>query len=551
MTSDLEKLSKQELLNKIRLLSAKIENSENSENIMLHEFQVHQVEHEMQNRELHKTQQQLEETRDNYADLYDFAPVNYFTFDEKGIIKNINLTGANMLGEMRGHIIGKPFTRWLTKEYRQAFYEHLAEVFKAGTKVSGGLKFKNATGELIDTRIESIRYHNISNNDAQCRSVIIDITESNKTKNKLFSKARQLQLITDSLPVLIAYINVNEEHLFANKIYAETFNFSPDLIINKTAEEIWGSNIYDEVKNNIRLCFAGKHEKFDMELYPGTTNRKYLHATLIPDVGNDSNIYGAIILIRDITDRFEVEALDRRRLLDIAHINRLSSMGAMAGEIAHELNQPLAAISIYSDACRRIIMSGSENQEKVLDSLSIISEQAQRAGNVIKRIREFTTKKELDINTTDINYLVTDALNLLGVEIKSHNVELDLHLDTTLNMISADKILIEQVIFNLVRNALEIMDLKEESQRKLTLKTSVTGLNEVEVAIIDSGPGITDKDIKTIFDPFISTKKEGMGLGLSLSKSIIDAHHGRIWAVPNQENGTAFCFTLPISPKEG
>lgn len=549
---ELKKLNKQQLLEKIELLQTQVERPACGENAcdVLHDLQVYQVELEMQNRELRESQQQLEETRDNYADLYDFSPVNYISFDEKGLIENINLTGASMLGELRSNIIGRPFSRWLNNDNSSGFRKHLHTTLQLDKKVVDEIQIKNRNGDVLDVRIESIRSKYVEPNRVVCRSVILDITESNRIKNELFLQARQLKLITDALPVLIAYIDLNEQHLFANKTYVDSFDLLPDDVIGMSASDVWGDINYTSVSKYLKLCLAGQQVSFDMELPLGEEGKKYFQTILIPDCDSTSLVYGVIVLIGDVTDRLAIEAIDRKRLLSIAHSSRLSSMGEMASEMAHELNQPLAAISIYSDACRRMILSGKAEQEQVIQSLADIGVQAERAGDVIRRIREFASKKDLQKIKIDLNELVQDALGLLEVEIRSHNVNLKLTLAEDMPYVFVDKILIEQVVFNLIRNALEAMDEIKVPLRELQIHTSVGKLKEVEINIDDSGPGMPVDQLKKIFDAFHTTKVEGMGMGLAISHSIIEAHHGHLWAVPNNHGGTTFSFTLPLIDKE-
>lgn len=547
MASNFEHLSKQQLLTQIRLLQAQVNKGVCDEKncIFKHDLGVHQIEVEMQNRALRKVQQQLEETRDRYTDLYDFSTINCFTFNEKGIIERINLTGASMLGTVRSNIIGSSFSRWLEKDSLNKFHDHIHTVFQSDIKISDEFNIKNDAGDSIEVRIESIRSKYVTSDNYECRSIVLDITESNSIKNKLFLQARQLKLITDALPVLIAYVDTDEKHLFANKIYINSVDLTAKEVIGYSVSEVWGQDIYKNIKKFLKLALAGQLINFDMELPLGDVGRRYFHTTLIPDKDDANQVYGVIVLIGDITSRLVIESIDRKRLLEIAHISRLSTMGEMATEIAHELNQPLAAISIYSDACRRLILSGQGEQEKIIQSLSDINVQAERAGEVIRRIREFASKKDLLKQECDINTIVEEALELLKVEIRTRNVYLKLKLAEELPEIFIDKILIEQVIFNLVRNALEAMDEIDESLRVLEIHTSKGNLNEIVVSVDDAGPGLSDREIKHLFEPFYTSKLEGMGMGLTISHSIIEAHHGRIWAVQNDHGGTTFVFTLP------
>lgn len=548
MVSDLDKLDKQQLIDKAKSLQAQNIDMENVENTkyLLHELQVHQIELEMQNRELRESQALLEETRDRYADLYDFAPVTILNLDKKGVVKNINLTGAEALGDLRSRIIDKPFTKWVVKDSVSDFFNHLHKTLWSDNKTYNEIKIKSRSGKEIDMRIESSRCWSHENLTYTSQSVLVDITEQKRSKNEISLKARQLQLITDALPVLVAYINIDNKYEFVNKTYLDWFEVKAEEILHKSIGDVWDKNKYPDILNKISRALTGVPLTFDMELPGLQSQTKYLSATLIPDFDEDKKIQGVIMMIGDITDRLLIESVDRKRLLEAAHYYRLNAMGEMASEIAHELNQPLAAISIYSDACRRMLESKKYNVTQIIHTLTDINKQAGRAGDVIRRIREFTSKKELKILLTSINVLVEESMRLIQIELRSHNVKLKLDLDSTLPKIMLDRILIEQVILNLSRNAIEAMESTDESRRFLKIRTFMNQENEVQVNVEDTGPGMDDDDIKRMFEMFHTTKDNGMGMGLTISHSIVSAHYGRLWADKGAHGETIFKFTLPV-----
>jgi C4-dicarboxylate-specific signal transduction histidine kinase len=233
-------------------------------------------------------------------------------------------------------------------------------------------------------------------------------------------------------------------------------------------------------------------------------------------------------------------------MLDVAHFSRLGAMGEMASEIAHEINQPLTAISIYSDACRRSLVAGKISHEKVVQAFDNINQQAVRAGEVIQRIREFASRKELQRTELSVNDIINDILYLLRAEIGSHNIELVLDLKDDLPMVLADKILVEQVIINLARNSIEAMEMVDKSDRMLMLQSSLSRPDEIEISIRDTGPGLSSEKLELIFSPFYTTKDDGMGMGLAICQTIIHSHHGRLWAALNERGGTTLSFTLPV-----
>jgi len=549
--SVLESLSEQELHRRIIDLQAQVDSlsGSGSDNYLSHELQVHQVELEMQNRELREAQQALEITRDRYADLYDFAPVSYIAFDSKGIIKNINLTGACMLDQIRSGIIGRPFLKWVTGDNVNIFFHHLKDTLQSGKKADE-IQIRTRDRSLMDVRIESIRSWDKEENAFICQSAILDISEHKRAQNEISLQARQLRLITDSLPALMAYINVEEQHLFANKAYLDCFGVLSAKLSGKNASGLWGEKNYSTINPYLKIAFYGQRVNFDMELQLDGVKKKYVNTTLIPDFDINNVVHGVNILIEDITERLSDEEINRERLLSAAHFSRLSTMGELASEIAHELNQPLAAISIYTDACRRMIESNKAEPEAIIQTLKDISDQTVRAGEVIRHIRAFVSKKELQLVNASLNELVNEALQLLKVELRSHEVTLTVNLASNLLLTFLDRILIEQVILNLSRNAIEAMDDIEASKRLLKIETFMNKGKQIEFRIEDSGPGLTATEIKRIFEPFHTTKKNGMGLGLAISHSIVEAHHGHLWAIPNDQGGTIFCFTLPVVVEE-
>ena len=272
MGQDLGKLNKQQLIEKISALqaqqeSADYDNADNADNAdhVQHELQVHQIELEMQNRELRESQQLLEEARDRYADLYDFAPVSYASFDREGIVKNINLTGAELLNQVRSNIISQPFSRWIVNGYLGVFFNHVHKTLQSDLRRTDEIQIKGGHGDVVDIRIESIRGWSLENNAFTCQSVMLDITEQKRSEQEISLKARQLKLITDALPAMITYIDLNEEIVFANKTCTEWFGLSPAKIIGTKISELWAEKSYRELYQQLKLSFLGKPLSFEIE----------------------------------------------------------------------------------------------------------------------------------------------------------------------------------------------------------------------------------------------------------------------------------------------
>jgi C4-dicarboxylate-specific signal transduction histidine kinase len=249
-------------------------------------------------------------------------------------------------------------------------------------------------------------------------------------------------------------------------------------------------------------------------------------------------------LATDISERRRAEALFRQQREKMQMTARLVTVGEMATTIAHELNQPLAAISNYSMGCVRRLKSGTWNVAELLDAMEKGAAQAERASKVIQRVRAFVARRAPNLVPCDINEVVGGVSSMIGLEARQNGASLNLELSEVVPYVHADPLLMEQVILNLSRNALEAMQEADPGERQLTIRSSKNGDDTVEVAVIDRGRGIDPQLEANLFTPFFSTKSHGMGLGLHICRSIVEAHGGHVWVSRNREHGVTFHFSL-------
>jgi C4-dicarboxylate-specific signal transduction histidine kinase len=249
-------------------------------------------------------------------------------------------------------------------------------------------------------------------------------------------------------------------------------------------------------------------------------------------------------LATDITERRNAEALFRQQREKMQMTARLVTVGEMATTLAHELNQPLAAISNYSMGCVRRLKSGTWNEAELLDAMEKGAAQAERASKVIQRVRAFVARRAPNLVPCDINEVVGGVSSMIGLEARQNGASLNLELSEIVPYVHADPLLMEQVILNLSRNALEAMQEAAPGERQLTIRSSANGDDTVEVEVIDRGRGIDPQLEANLFTPFFSTKSHGMGLGLHICRSIVEAHGGHVWVSHNPEHGVTFHFSL-------
>jgi signal transduction histidine kinase len=261
----------------------------------------------------------------------------------------------------------------------------------------------------------------------------------------------------------------------------------------------------------------------------------------------DGLVLGLSVVVQDISELKWAEQRARQHLESLAHVSRLSTMGQMATGIAHELNQPLAAMANYAFiGQQKTQKEGSAPLAEIRALFDGLSELALRSGEIVQHLRAFVNKAQPERAVTSVNGLVRDVLMLVATELSESGLEPNLDLDEELPTVHADAIQIQQVVLNLVRNAVDAMAESEPSLRTLAI-TSRSVEGGIEIAVRDTGSGLSKEEADRVFDAFYTTKELGMGMGLGISRSIIEDHGGRLWAESNPDGGAIFRFTLPRS----
>jgi len=265
-------------------------------------------------------------------------------------------------------------------------------------------------------------------------------------------------------------------------------------------------------------------------------------APLIDSDGRHTGWMGSVL---DITERKQAMELARQQEEKLQATSRLVTMGEMASTLAHELNQPLAAISSYNTGCMNKLESGHYTPDELRGAMEKLGVQAQRAGKIIRRVHDFVRKSEPKLADCDLAEVIDDSIGFIEALAHKRSVRISREIPGWRHPLQADQVMIEQVLLNLMRNAIEAMNETPPEKRQLTVHVSQHE-EQVEVRVIDNGSGMADAVRERLFTPFFSTKPNGMGMGLNICRSIIEFHKGRLWVENNPEGGTIFVFTLPL-----
>lgn len=254
--------------------------------------------------------------------------------------------------------------------------------------------------------------------------------------------------------------------------------------------------------------------------------------------------------VRDLTERQETQARLHELQAELAHMSRFTAMGEMASTLAHELNQPLTAIATYLNGCKRLLDRGAGADITMLhEGIERATEQAMRAGQIIRRLREFVARGATERRVEPLPKLIEEASALALIGARESGLRVSFTFDIACPNVIADKVQVQQVLVNLIRNAMEAMH--DSPTRELQISTAPLAENMARIDVTDTGPGVAANIMSQLFQPFITTKATGMGVGLSVSRTIIEAHGGRLWASPGPDGGTIFSFTLRAPLAEG
>jgi PAS domain S-box-containing protein len=284
----------------------------------------------------------------------------------------------------------------------------------------------------------------------------------------------------------------------------------------------------------------------DWELWMRSPKREPFPAVVtVGRVAGESEEPALHWLIRDVSERTQRDEESVRHAAELAHLGRLSVMGEMAAGLAHELNQPLAAIANYARGCMRRLNDSKAEPADLLPILADINAQAERGGAIIQRMRDFTQCRAMTLAPVDCHELVHETVALAQADIRASGTSIQLNVQPELPPVWVDRIQIEQVLLNLVRNALDAMAHQDPQTRRLTIDVEPLTLRSVQFSVSDTGPGLSPAAQGRLFEPFFTTKPSGMGMGLAICRTVLQAQGQRIWVTPAKPQGTSFCFTLP------
>jgi len=374
-----------------------------------------------------------------------------------------------------------------------------------------------------------------------------DVTASRRATEALRRERNRAQEYLDVATVMLVALDKEGTITLLNRKGHEVLGYEEEELLGQDWFELC---VPEEIRGEVRPVFqallAGEVEP--VEYYENSVLTKSgehriigWHGTMLRN--DEGDIVGTLSSGEDVTERRRSEQEVRQLQERLAHFNRLSSMGEMVGALAHEINQPLGAIANYSGTCSMLMDEGKHDPQQLRKALTVVHEETLRAGEILRRLRALFTKREPTYSTVNVNELVQSVAKLVSFDPAMSRSEMRLDLDEALPEVQGDTIQLQQVLVNLIKNAVESMEEAGTADREVILQTAAVG-DEVLVRVRDCGNGIAADQIERAFEPHYTTKADGLGMGLSICRTIIESHGGRLWATTNPDRGMTFQFTL-------
>jgi two-component system sensor kinase FixL len=354
--------------------------------------------------------------------------------------------------------------------------------------------------------------------------------------------------MADALPMMIAYVDAENRIRFTNEATADWFSRPRAELEGRRVAEILPEDIYARVRLPMAMAQAGERVDCDLVVHRPGESRRCVSLTLAPHV--EERVVGFWAFVQDVTDRVRIQEELHRQHDQLAHASRVSTLGEMATALAHELNQPLTAVLSNAQAAQRIHaarpLPACSTTTEILEILDDVTRDATRAAEIIRRLRELVRRGDSRHAPLDVNLAIRGVETLVRAATLGGDVALQLDLAPHLAGCTGDVVQIQQVLLNLVRNGIEAMRPIPKTDRRIVIRSRPQG-ESVLVSVEDAGPPVGPDVLPQLFSPFFTTKENGLGMGLSISRSIIQAHHGSIRARRRRPRGLMVEFTLPAA----
>jgi PAS domain S-box-containing protein len=495
-----------------------------------------------------RSEEQLRESEARFQVMADTAPVMIWMTGTDALCNYFNKPWLEFTGRTMEQEIGTGWIEGVHPDDVQGCFDGFLPAFHARKPFRMEYRLRRVDGEYRWVLESGIPRYTGAGEFAGYIGSNIDITERKRAEEERRDAETRFRTYVDHATDALFVHDDQRKVVDVNRQACESLGYTREELIGMTPADFDPALGVDDafvqwMKERLQagevFAFETSHRRKDGTLFPVEVRvRPFWHG---------GQRFG-LALVRDITERKRAEETLRQAQAELAHVTRVTTLGEMTASIAHEINQPLAAVVNNASACLRWL--AASNLEEARQSAALIIADGHRAGEIISRIRTLTKKAPPHKDWLDINETILEVIALARSEAQKNRVSLQSQLSSELPLILGDRIQLQQVILNLIINAIEAMSGVNEGPRELQVGSAKDESQGVRVAVRDSGPGLDPDSLDHLFTAFFTTKSQGMGMGLAISRSIIEAHGGRLWATTNEDRGATFQFTLAVGLKE-
>jgi PAS domain S-box-containing protein len=466
--------------------------------------------------------------------------------DFDGSFVVVNTAFENTLGYSRGELLKTPFIEFVHPDDKVATQEAMKQL-SVGEAVHN---FENRY-RCKDGSYKWFSWNSVPGIEERCEyAVARDITEQKTTQQELAAQRDLFETVLSNIPASIFWKDRNSVYLGVNERFARDAGIEdPEELVGKTDYDLaWTKEEADFYRECDRTVMDSGEPMLNIEESQQQADGSVVNllTNKVPLLDSSGQVYGMLGIYMDISKLRQAEGEVQRYQQELAHVTRFCAMGEMASGMAHELNQPLTALVSYCGTAISLLETLSSPPQQLCEILERAGEQAHRASDIIRHLREFVSKGDNQRESFELDQAIWGIIRLLKYDLQNSGVKIEFYPDCQGCKLMADKVQIDQVLINILRNSIEAISSAKISEGRIVLRTRMLPNKSVEVTVADNGPGIDAAIVDVIFDPLQPSKKTGMGFGLSLSRSIIEVHDGKLWLDKSYRNGALFGFELPV-----
>ncbi len=497
-----------------------------------------------------RAEEALRESEDRFRTMANSAPVMIWVAGPDKLCNFFNKGWLDFTGRTLVQELGNGWAEGVHPEDLQRCLGVYFKAFDARQKFAMEYRLRRKDGEYRWVLDHGVPRSESSGAFLGYIGTAIDITEHKRSEEALDHERAFLRLVINTTPNFIFAKDRQGRFTLANQAVADAYGTTVDDLIGKTDADFNPNKEEVELFRRVdQEVIDSRLERFiaEEQITDAQGKLRWLQTVKRPLLERDGSANQVLGASTDITVRKKTELELREQRAELAHVARISTMGELAASLAHELNQPLTAILSNAQAALRFLSAKPADLDEVRDILEDIVKDNSRAGEVIRRMRALVKKEAIDFSTLELANLIRDVVVLVHSDAILQNIQVALDLADHLPPVLGDKVQLQQVVLNLLLNAFDAMKGCPASERQVKLSVKGQGSDFIEVAVSDCGTGLSGSKLDKIFEPFYTTKGEGLGMGLSICRSIVEAHGGRLWAENNPARGATFYFTIPAA----